>query len=180
MNNKATQAPRGEQALVITPDTTLGELFATYPQLETVVLELAPALEKLKNPVLRKTIEKVTTLQKVAALGGQSIATVINRLRSEVGQAQLADEGSTGDSDGPEWLKNGKVVRILDARPMLEKGKHPVETVMQELGKLKEGQVYQLITPFLPGPLIDMVKSRGFRTWSRQEGPDLFKNYFAL
>ncbi len=178
MEKKAIQECPEDQALIITPDTTLGELLAVYPQLEAVVLELAPALEKLKNPVLRKTIEKVTTLQKVAELGQQSIGTVINRLRSEVGQDEPLSEETAGE--GPDWLQNGKIVRILDARPMLEKGKHPVETVMKELDKLKEGQVYQLITPFLPGPLIDMVKSRGFRTYSRQEAPDLFKNYFAL
>ena len=178
MENKAIQDCPEEQGLTITPETTIGELLAVYPQLESVLLELAPELEKLKNPVLRKTIEKVTTLQKVATLGKQSIGTVINRLRGEVGQAEF-ESGDSAD-EGPDWLKSGKVVRVLDARPMLEAGRHPVETVMQELGKLREGQVYELITPFLPGPLIDMVKSRGFRTWSRQEAPDLFKNYFAL
>ncbi len=177
MENKSIHDCPEEGQLTIQPDTTLEELFQAYPQLEAVVIELAPDLEKLKNPVLRKAISKVTTLQKVAALGKQSIGTVINRLRREVGQAELAE--SSGD-ERPEWLQNGKIVRILDARPMLEKGKHPVETVMQELPRLKEGQVYQLITSFYPGPLVEMAKSKGYRAWAQEVEANLFHNFFTV
>jgi len=177
MENKTVHDCPEEGQLTIQPDTTIEELLQVYPQLEALLVELAPDLAKLKNPVLRKAIGKVTTMQKVAELGQQSIGTVINRLRREVGQAERFE---SAEGDKPEWLRKGKIVRVLDARPMLEKGKHPVETVMQELPRLKNGQVYQLITSFYPGPLVEMAKSRGFRAWGREEEPNLFYNYFTV
>ena len=47
--------------LLITPKTKVGELLDAYPELEPVLMGLAPAFNKLKNPVLRKTIGKVAT-----------------------------------------------------------------------------------------------------------------------
>ena len=42
-------------SLLITPKTRVGELLDTYPQLEPVLVKLAPAFAKLKNPVLSRT-----------------------------------------------------------------------------------------------------------------------------
>ncbi len=74
------------QKLIITPKTRVGELLDAYPELESVLLELSPAFKKLKNPVLRKTVGKVATLQQAASLGNIPVTEVINTLRTEVGQ----------------------------------------------------------------------------------------------
>jgi len=49
--------------LIITPDVKVAELLREYPQLEDKLIEIAPVFVKLKNPILRKTISKVTTLK---------------------------------------------------------------------------------------------------------------------
>ena len=72
--------------LLITPKTKVGELLDAYPELEPVLMNLAPAFKKLKNPVLRKTVGKVATLQQAASLGGIQVTEIINTLRAEVGQ----------------------------------------------------------------------------------------------
>ena len=55
--------------LVITPKTKVAELLSTYPELEDVLVDMAPAFKKLKNPVLRRTIARVTSLQQAASVG---------------------------------------------------------------------------------------------------------------
>ena len=45
--------------LIISPKTKVLQLIETYPQLEDVLIEYAPAFKKLKNPVLRKTVAKI-------------------------------------------------------------------------------------------------------------------------
>ena len=49
---------------------------------------------------------------------------------------------------------------------------------MTELGTLNPGEVYQLITPFVPTPMIDLVKQRGFESHTVSHGPDLCHTYF--
>lgn len=50
-------------SLIITPKTKVLELIETYPELEDILIEYAPAFKKLKNPLLRKTVAKIATLQ---------------------------------------------------------------------------------------------------------------------
>ncbi|MGD8491813.1 MAG: DUF1858 domain-containing protein, partial [Anaerolineae bacterium] len=52
---------------IIAPKTKVAELISAYPQLEQVLIDYVPAFEKLKNPVLRKTVARITTLQQAAA-----------------------------------------------------------------------------------------------------------------
>jgi len=48
----------------------------------------------------------------------------------------------------------------------LENGNHPVGKVTKEILTLDNNDIYLLITPFLPGPLVDIVKEKGFETYS--------------
>jgi hypothetical protein len=43
----------------IGPETTVGALLEAYPELERVLMEMAPAFAKLRNPVVRRTVAKV-------------------------------------------------------------------------------------------------------------------------
>jgi len=166
----------------ITPDTKLSFLLEHYPQLEEPLIEMAPALSKIKNPVLRKTVINVTTLRQVANLATISLSDLINELRKQAGIKAVYCEGeeqSVPDSQAPEWLKKGTITRTLDARKMLEEGEHPLGQVMNEIKNFEPGQVYELITPFLPAPLIDKVKEMGFIAWTKTEQPDLIRTYFT-
>ncbi|MDD4434532.1 MAG: DUF1858 domain-containing protein, partial [Parabacteroides sp.] len=47
----------------------VAELLNDYPEIEDTLLSLSPAFAKLRNPVLRKTVARVTTLQQAAKVG---------------------------------------------------------------------------------------------------------------
>ncbi len=82
-------------------------------------------------------------------------------------------------ANAPDWVRSGTIVDTLDARPMLAQGQHPKGLVLQELQGLKAGQVYLLITPFVPGPLIELGKSLECQTWTRQAESGRFETYFG-
>ncbi len=153
--------------ILIKPDMKVSELLEAYPQLEEKLIEIAPVFVKLKNPLLRKTIAKVTTLKQAAIVGKVSIADMINKLRSEVGQGNtdLAAEKNT-EGGKPSWIDESRIKIFYDAREDLEAGVHPVNKVGQETAKLKNGEIYLLVTPFTPAPLIDMIAAKGFLTYS--------------
>jgi len=50
---------------------------------------------------------------------------------------------------------------------------------MKDLAELAEGEIYELITPFLPAPLIDTAKGKGYRSWSMKEKSGTVKTYFT-
>ena len=169
------------EPLIITPRTKVYDLLEAYPGLEDLLIELAPVFKKLKNPVLRRTIARVTTLQQAAAVGNLPVYELVNTLRTRVGQENL--EGFEPDGGNkrlqPDWFHEEKIVRRLDARPVIENGGHPLGDVLNGIRSMNAGEIYELITPFLPAPLIEKVADQGFDAWSKKESEDCFLNYFC-
>lgn len=156
------------EKIQITPEIKVAELLDNFPELEDKLIEIAPPFKKLKNPILRKTLAKVTTLRQASSVGGVSLAELINRLRSAAGQNEIVVEEDQSKSEKePDWLVKENIKIEYDARIDLENGNHPVGKVTKEILTLNEKEIYLLVTPFLPGPLIDIVKEKGFETYSK-------------
>jgi len=51
-----------KESLDITPSITVHELLNAYPELEDVLIGIAPTFKKLKNPVLRRSSAKLLPL----------------------------------------------------------------------------------------------------------------------
>lgn len=149
----------------ITPKTKIGELLEEYPSLEDILISFSPTFSSLKNPILRKTIGKVATLQQASAIGGLKVEDLVNKLREAVGHEPLF--GSSTDSEyiiteNPVWLETSRITKSLDARKMISEGDSPMNKIIEDTKHLKSGEVYELKTPFIPAPILDMLTSKGF------------------
>jgi len=169
----------GEPRPAITPELKVSELLDSYPELEPVLLGMSPSFEALKNPVLRRTVAKLATLQQVARVGNIGLGALVGRLREAAGQAGGANvdlEPAAGAR--PAWARDELVKGRFDARSILGEGGHPGPAVMKELQALASGEVYVLVTPFVPAPLVDKAVDRGIEAWSQPEGPDVVLTWF--
>jgi hypothetical protein len=172
-----------EHKLLITPQTKVGELLNAYPALESVLVEVAPAFEKLRNPILRRTVARVTSLAQAARVGGVSVIELVQRLRREVGQPEFdtgepqTESGCASDA-APVWFDETKITKRLDARPMIDAGEQPIGRVLREIDSLGADEIYELTTPFEPAPLIDKARSKGFVVWSRAVTRNDHRTYF--
>ncbi|MFA6127092.1 MAG: DUF1858 domain-containing protein [Bacteroidales bacterium] len=169
--------------LIITPTTRILDLITEYPQLEEVLFALSPAFKQLKNPLLRKTVARVTTLQQAAMVGGLKVEDLVNRLRQATGTQGPLDIAVETDNypslhAAPAWFSIEKVVQSLDAREMLNRGEHPVGQVLADLHKLGEGSIYELVAPFFPAPLIEKAAAIGYLHYTIELNPEEFRIYF--
>ncbi|NUN08679.1 MAG: DUF1858 domain-containing protein [Ignavibacteriaceae bacterium] len=165
--------------LLITPKTKVLELIEAYPALEEVLINYVPAFEKLKNPVLRRTVAKIATLQQAAAVGGVDVGELINTLRKAIGQKLIMNTTQSDyKASKPSWFNAENVKQELDVREMLSRGEHPVNQVIADLRALPEGAIYKLTAPFLPAPLIDKATSLKFDHWVEKENEALYRVYF--
>jgi hypothetical protein len=169
-----------QHALLITPKTRVGELLDTYPALEPVLMDLAPAFKKLRNPLLRRTVGKVATLQQAAALGNISLSEIINTLRMEVGQALFDETGIHSDINEkePGWFNEEKVKVRFDATPLINTGKNPMQEVLNNLDKTSQENIFLLITPFLPAPIIELISKKGYAHYCLTIDDEIFHTYF--
>lgn len=89
-----------------------------------------------------------------------------------------ASPAPLSDEAAPPWASEAAASRRLDARPLLARGVHPAERVMSDLGGLDREDVYELTTPFVPGPLIERAAAAGFRAHAVTAGAGLVRTYF--
>lgn len=170
-----------EEKLIITPKTKVLQLIEAYPHLEPVLIGYVPAFRKLQNPVLRKTVAKIATLQQAAAIGNVKIEDLINLLRKEAGQELFNQNVNLMyNTIKPGWFNENLIAATLDARPMLAAGEHPVNQVIADLKSLESGKIYRLTAPFLPAPLIDKASSLGFDHWVTKENDETHVIYFTF
>ena len=80
--------------------------------------------------------------------------------------------------ENPSWLRQEHIKITLDARPILSAGEHPLARVMEETKNLLSGEIYEMITPFTPVPLIEKVKAMGFESFTKEETPTEVHTYF--
>jgi len=157
--------------LVIAPKTKVGELLDAYPNLEAVLMELSPAFAKLKNPLLRKTVARVASLQQAAVVANLKVDDLVNRLRKEAGQEAFTDEISMDTyltSAPPSGFDVTKVTQRFDATPVINEGGSPMAEILSLAHKLLPGEMLELTTPFIPAPVLDMLKEKGFTMYVRK------------
>jgi hypothetical protein len=166
----------------ILPSTKIGALLDRYPELEDVLIGLAPPFKKLRNPLLRKGVAKVASLRHAAAVGGLPVNDLVNRLRAAVGQEAIVSEDASGSisyfSGQPEWFAAAKIVTSIDERAT-DPNKMPIVAVLQKAARLQAGEMLELVTTFLPAPGIEIMKRKGLRVWSVQQGPELIRTYVS-
>ncbi len=61
----------------------------------------------------------------------------------------------------------------------METGGYPLPEVMSALRELGPGQIYAIITPFVPAPMIDRAKEAGYQAWTEQLDKERFRTFFT-
>ncbi len=162
----------------ITPETKISDLLKEFPQLESVLIKYSPAFSALKNPVLRRTVAKVTSLQQASKVGNVSIVEMVDALRAEVGQLPLSDGYSTDENgeNSTEFIPEN-ITHQFDARPIIEAGNHPREAIFDVAKTLKNGDCLEILTPFPPVPIADLLKKNGFKVTMLEPRDGVVKTY---
>ena len=169
---------------LITPETKVGALLDAYPELESVLVELAPPFRKLKNPVLRRTVARLTSLAQAAKVGGVDVRDLVVTLRRHVGQSGL--EVHAVDTDAgqepatpPDWVDRGRVTVRLDADTLLQSNALPLEQVTRRLRSLQASELLELRSSFHPAPLLDTLQAQGHRTFCSPAGDGAFVTFVS-
>jgi len=169
-----------ENKLDITPSVTVHEMLEAFPELEDVLIGIAPPFKKLRNPLLRRSVAKVATIKHISAVGKIPLDELINKLRKAVGQSttdqSYQDEDYFGDK--PDWFSEEKIVVSVDEAKVENRDQMTLVSVMSEAKNVKEGEIIELITTFLPAPGIDVLKSKGYSAWTVKGDRDQIRSYF--
>jgi hypothetical protein len=157
-----------ELPVAIDPETRVGLLIDAYPALEDVLISLVPAFARMKDPVVRETVAKFTTLAQAARLGGIPVQAFVRKLREAAGQTSSTPAECSDGSAEPAWVLRGRIGYDLNGDEMLQAGVHPLARVRICVASLKPGEIVRLVTSFQPKLLIEMMREAGLNVHTAQ------------
>lgn len=168
----------------ITPATKLAELLESWPELEDALIAQAPAFRRLRNPVLRRTVARVATLEQAAGVGGVPVRELVAALRRAAGieDAAAADPGASDATPPPvppEWLDSGRVKETLDADALLDAGEVPLTRAGATARGLGPGELLRIDSGFRPIPLLEALGKQGYRCFERELANGRFETFVA-
>ncbi len=157
----------------ITGDTRVAALLRDHPETEELLIGMSPAFEKLRNPILRRSVARVATLRQAAAVGGLASSELVDELRVAVGQDPIEDGPRQDDIDyfepQPAWFDPDHVVVTL-REAELDPNVMPINPVLHSARDLGPGELLLLETDHLPAPGIDILRRKGYLVWAVQDG----------
>jgi len=163
---------------VISPETKVGDLLDAFPEAEEALIAIAPKFKVLKNPLLRRTVAKVATLEQAARVADMPVNELVRSLRVALGQdaGDMETGGSvvTGEGDAPGWITEGAKIEF-DADALLAKGETPVGKVTEALAGMATGDSLLVRSTFQVAPLIDAMRGKGHEVFTRKVGDDAWE-----
>lgn len=176
------------ERIPITPQTRVAALLDAYPELEEVLIRQAPSFRNLRNPILRRTVARVATLEKAARVGGirvQDLVVTLRRaaglpveeVRTEGAVCSPGPVGAQGSVPRPPWIDEGKIRRRIDADRVLAAGEVPLEKVEADLEAVAPGEIVCLESGFRPDPLLEHLQGEGHGAWVDEVTPGRFRMF---
>jgi DUF438 domain-containing protein len=131
----------------------INDLLKEYPELLDFLVNKWPTFKKLKNPVLRKTIGKMATLNQAAVMAGIETSTLVTEIAGEIerqtgqrpkilqGEDTAAAESFKDKAAREEVLKD--IIRDLHAGKDMDELKNRFQALIQDAAPAEIAQMEQ-------------------------------------
>jgi len=86
---------------------------------------------------------------------------------------------TTNLNEKPGWFDANLISESLDAREILKAGDHPLAEAIKRTSEMTSGQIFELITPFTPIPLIEKIMDKGFAAYVETVSKSEIHTYFC-
>jgi uncharacterized protein (DUF2249 family) len=161
--------------MVIQASDRVDRILASDERLVEAFVSVSPVFERLRNPLLRKTMARLVTVEQAARVAKVPLDLLLRRLNEGLGQPPETPAGCSGGcgsgapaagSDArplPDWvlaLESGSIVEV-DVREDLRSGREPFRRIMAARAFLRPGQVLALRAIFEPAPLYAVMARFG-------------------
>jgi len=161
----------------IGPETRVADVLEAHPEAEEILIGIAPQFKALKNPVLRRTVAKVATLEQAAKVAGMQVRELVLKLREELGVeggGEIVETDGTVSLEAPGWVSLDAEADI-DGGALLDAGETPIARASTALAGMSSGEVLVVSAPFQPAPLVDSLRAKGHDVFAREESNETWR-----
>lgn len=162
-------------------DDRISAVLARDERMLDALLAASPTFSHLKNPVLRKTMAKLATVEQAARIAGIDAGALLARLNATLaGEAPQAvseaprAEAAVSKADVPSGLATARARKITecDVREDLRAGREPFQTILRASRQVADGEALRLRAIFEPAPLYAVLGRQGFSHFTERLADD--------
>ncbi len=166
-------------------DDRISAVLARDPRMLGVLLSASPTFSHLRNPLVRKTMAKLATVEQAARVAGIDAHELVERLnRALAGEPLPSDpvrrssaltppENSARPCPAPE----DKIIEC-DVRDELRAGHEPLKTIIAAAARVAPDGALRLRAIFEPVPLYHVLGRQGFQHFAERLGDEDWCVYF--
>lgn len=166
----------------IDENTKISKIINNTPAAIEAIVSLSKHFEKLRIPILRKTLASRVTIKQAAKIGGVSVNDFFEKLSplgftyDSVSFDNIVYEKNKNNDVANEFTN--EAIEDLDVRGLLKQNIDPFNVIMNALEKLPDGHVLNIINTFEPIPLINILSKKGYSHRTVQKDKLLTYTYF--
>lgn len=155
------------------------------PRMLDALLAASPSFAHLRNPLLRKTMAKLATVEHAARVAKIDAGALLERLNAVlVGEA--VPEGPIPRVDAPaDSNVPGRLARLpadmvidCDVREDLRAGREPFNRILAAARTVGDGHALRLRAIFEPAPLYAVLGRQGFQHFTERLAEDDWRVWF--
>lgn len=175
----------------ITATERISSVLKRDEKLVEVLVAFSPTFSKLKNPIMRRTMAALVTVEQAAQIAGVDARALVDRLNQALGESPasgseseaIEHDASTSTeppTEVPEELKAiPEAQRIeCDVREDLRAGREPFQKIMAAVKSVSPGQVLRVRATFEPVPLYSVLGKRGLEHFTERLADDDWRIWF--
>lgn len=166
----------------INENTKISKIISNTPASIDAIVSLSKHFEKLRIPILRKTLASRVTIKQAAKIGGVSVNDFFEKLSPLGFTYDLASNDNLNLKQNEVNMQVSQLfhenVQDLDVRGLLKQNIDPFNVIMEALEKLPEGNALNIINTFEPIPLINILSKKGYSHYTVQKDKLLTYTYF--
>ena len=170
--------------MVIRKEDRVADVLARDERLVETFVAASPAFAMLRNPVTRRTLARLATVEaaaRVAGIDADALTESLNRAASGDGSARAPLPATPPRAPGPpRELLDVPAERVLDldVREDLRNGREPFSRIMAARRDLPGDGVLRLRAVFEPVPLYAVMAKQGYAHWTERLADDDWRVWF--
>jgi len=164
--------------MIVTKNTKISKILKENNDAIETIASINKHFLKLKNPVLRRVLAPRVTVQDAAKIGKTTSNEFLKRLEAIGFEVEFENETT---NDKTLTVTDTKLINrvVLDVRPTIASGADPFKEIMQAVKSLNEDETLQIINVFEPIPLINILKEKGYKTWTDTINENEYHTFFT-
>jgi len=141
--------------------------------------ELNTDFQKLDIWTIEKYASSGVDVKDFAKIGKMPINAFLKQIENLGFEVEYETISSDNQAETQGVSEGNLNIVPLDVRPTIASGSDPFGIIMQAIANLKDHETLKIINVFVPIPLINVLKGKGFKSWTNTISDKEYHTFFT-